>query len=75
MITIQDLKKMTKPMITPNEAAQIIGCDPHFIRLQARVDPGKLGFPVVVLNTRTKIPRLPFIRFVEEGITNHEPTA
>ncbi len=64
-MTLQDLKNLRKDIITPAEAAQVIGCDPHYIRVQARSDPKMLGFPVVVIGSRTKIPRLPFIQFME----------
>lgn len=64
-MTLEDLKHSTKNIITPAEAAQIIGCNPQYIRLQARNRPELLGFPVVVIGCHTKIPRLPFIKFVE----------
>lgn len=67
-MTLQELKKLDRNIITPAMAAQIIGCDPHYIRLQARNRPELLGFPVIVLGTRTKIPRVPFIRFIEGNL-------
>ena len=73
MITLEDLKAMTKTMLTPAEAAQIIGCDPQLIRIAARQQPELLGFPVIAVGTRTKIPRLPFLQFVEgKANTNEE---
>lgn len=72
-MTLQDLKAMSKTMLTPAEAAQVIGCDPQLIRIAARQQPELLGFPVVVIGTRTRIPRTAFIRFIEgEGKTNEE---
>lgn len=62
---LAELKKMDKPMITPAQAAPVLGCDPLFIRVAARDCPEKLGFPVFRCGNRTKIPRIPFIRFVE----------
>ncbi|MBQ8617687.1 MAG: hypothetical protein IJ418_09245 [Clostridia bacterium] len=59
------IKAMDKPMITPAEAAQVLGCNPHDIRVKAKLQPDLLGFPVTVVGTRTKIPRIPFIRHVE----------
>ena len=59
------IKAIEKPTITPVLAAQVIGCDPHFIRVAARQKPEMLGFPVIVVGTRTKIPRIPFIRYIE----------
>lgn len=56
---------MKKPLLTPVEAAGVLGCDPHAIRLTARSNPGSLGFPVIVYGRQTRIPRLPFIKFLE----------
>lgn len=64
-MTIEDIKEMDSAIITPAVAASVIGCDPQLIRLQARERPELLGFPVVVVGTRTKIPRLPFIKYME----------
>ncbi|MDE7390637.1 MAG: hypothetical protein K2M82_06835, partial [Lachnospiraceae bacterium] len=61
-MTLNELKKLDRNVITPAEAASVMGCDPHYIRLQARTHPELLGFPVAVLRNRTKIPRLPFIK-------------
>ena len=66
-MTLEDVRKIEKDFITPAIAAQVLGCDPNYIRLAAHQAPEKLGFPVVVLNSRTKIPRLAFIRFMEGG--------
>lgn len=62
---LENIKSLDRTMITPALAAEVIGCDPHFIRLAARQKPELLGFPVIVVGTRTKIPRIPFIRYVE----------
>lgn len=64
-MTLQEIKALDRDVITPVQAAGVLGCDPHFIRLAARQCPECLGFPVVVIRSRTKIPRIPFIRFVE----------
>lgn len=65
---LEKIKSMDKLFLTPAEAAPVIGCDPHYIRVAARTKPEMLGFPVLVYGTRTKIPRLPFIRFIEGGV-------
>ena len=64
-MTLQEIKALDRDVITPVQAAGVLGCDPHFIRLAARQCPECLGFPVCVIGSRTKIPRVPFIRFVE----------
>jgi hypothetical protein len=62
---LEAIKAMDDVTITPAQAAPAIGCDPHWIRIMAREHPEKLGFPVIILRSRTKIPRLPFIRYIE----------
>lgn len=66
-MTLDDLKGLDREMITPAVAAGIIGCDPHSIRVAAHTEPESLGFPVIVMGTRTRIPRRAFIRFLENG--------
>ena len=46
-------------------AANILGCDPHYIRLTAREAPEELGYNVTRIGRNTKIPRIGFIRFWE----------
>ncbi len=60
------LAALDKVYLTPDETAPLLGCAPHLIRLMARdaVHRQALGFPVVVIGTRTKIPRIPFLRYM-----------
>lgn len=64
-MTLEDLRAMERETITPSIAASVIGCDPNGIRLAAHREPESLGFPVIVMGSRTKIPRLAFIEFME----------
>ena len=64
---LEKIRNSEKAYITPAQAAAVLECDPQYIRLQAREDPEKLGFPVVCIGNRTKILRLPFLRFVIGG--------
>lgn len=64
-MTLQDIKHMRKDTITPVEAATILGCDPHYIRVAAREAPERLPFNVFTCKSRVRIPRLAFIRFME----------
>lgn len=65
MKTLNDVKNMDRDFITPAVAAQVLGCDPNYIRVAARDCPKVLGFPISRIGNRTKIPRLAFIRFME----------
>lgn len=69
-MTLDELKAMDCETITPAVAAQVLGMNPHYIRVAARQRPDLLGFPVVVYNSRTKIPRRAFIKFLEGGEPN-----
>lgn len=66
-MTLDHIKAMECETITPAVAAAVIGCDPQAIRIAAHTEPESLGFPVVVMGTRTRIPRRAFIRFMESG--------
>lgn len=64
-LTINDIRAMSKPMILASEAAQVLGCNPQWLRIMARERPERLGFPVCCTSRhRVKIPREHFIRFV-----------
>lgn len=65
-MTLDEIRNSTKEVLTPAEVAPVLGCDPQDIRVQARTAPEKLGFPVIIIKSRTKIPRIPFLRFMGE---------
>ena len=52
------------PTITPELAAAVLGCDPQKIRVQALYKPELLGFPVIRMGSRTRIPRVPFLAYI-----------
>lgn len=62
--TLDDIRDLDRDVITPAQAAPVLGTDPQHIRMAARKEPGLLGFPVIVIGSRVKIPRLPFIAFI-----------
>ena len=63
-MSIAELETMTKETISCSTAAEVIGCNPQLLRIQARECPQALGFPVVVVRKRVKIPRLAFIAYM-----------
>lgn len=69
-MTLHDLENMTKEMLTPSDVAGVLGCNAYTLTLQAKADPAKLGFPVIVMGTRVRIPRRPFINFVTRGVAD-----
>jgi len=68
-VTIKELRSSDKTFLTPADVAPALGSDPQTIRLQARADAGKLGFPVTVIGNRIKIPRKPFLEYIGEVAT------
>ena len=63
-MSIAEPETMTQETISCSTAAEVIGCNPQLLRIQARECPQALGFPVVVVRKRVKIPRLAFIAFM-----------
>lgn len=66
-MTLTEIKALDRDVITPAQAAGALNCNPHWIRLMARQQPELLGFPVTVIRSRVKIPRVAFIRYMEGG--------
>ena len=69
-MTIQEIQKSDRPFLLPVDVAEVLGCDPQCIRILARTDRNSLGFPVCVVGHRTKIPRIPFLRFMGMEVSN-----
>ena len=63
MRTLQEIENCEKEMLTPKDVAKFLSCDAYSISLQAKENPKALGFPVIVIGTRTKIPRDGFVNF------------
>lgn len=66
-MTLKDIEARTDNFLSAEDVAAIMEAAPQTIRNQAQDDPRKLGFPVVVIGTRVRIPRLPFVRFMKYG--------
>lgn len=64
-MTLSEIKALNVDVITPAQAAGPLNCDPQYIRVAARQRPELLGFPVTLIRSRVKIPRLAFIRYME----------
>lgn len=65
-MTLEQIRTSAKDMLSPADVAEVLGCDPYNITLQVKQDK-ELGmnsfpFPTIRIGTRTKIPRLAFLR-------------
>lgn len=67
-MTIDEIKSSDKPFLLAVDIAGILGCDAHAIRIAAHNSPEHLGFPVTVMGTRVRIPRLPFLAWLGESV-------
>lgn len=65
-MSLAEVAEMTGLYLTPATAAKVLGCDPQFIRVASQTPKGRelLGFPVIRLGTVTKVPRIPFLRYL-----------
>ena len=64
-MTIDDIRISTAVYLTAADVSPILHCDPQQLRTQAHRNPHALGFPVTVINRRVRIPRAPFLRYLE----------
>lgn len=60
------LHRPAEATMTPAEAAAYLKCGAYNLTLAARdpVTRAKLGFPVMVMGNRVRIPRIPFMQFL-----------
>lgn len=64
-MSVEEMKGLSKDYLTPKDVAGCLGCTAYAINQQAAANAGKLGFPVIMVGKRVKIPRKAFIRFME----------
>lgn len=64
-MSLDDLKRIDREYLTPAQVAGVLGCDAQDVRVAARECPERLGFPVCVIGSRTKVPRRAFIAWME----------
>lgn len=64
-MTLEELKNTEAATVNIADIAEILGCTPQTIRVAARQRPDLLGFPIIIMGSRVRIPRIPFIQFIE----------
>lgn len=64
-MTLQEIRSSDKVMLIPADICGVLGCAQYSINVQAQEDPRKLGFPVSVIGTRVRIPRVAFLKWIE----------
>lgn len=66
-MTINDIKQSDKDILTCADVSEVLKCDPYTLHVQAQQRPEMLGFPVICVGNRVKIPRKSFLQFMGEG--------
>lgn len=65
MKPIEYLESLDKTFLTAADVAPYLECDPIYVREKAHTSPETLGFPVLVMRRRVKIPKQPFIDYIK----------
>lgn len=63
-LSLRDLEQLPGEMLTPEQVAPVLEMTAHTIRVQAGQNPDVFGFPVMVVGTRVKIPKRPFLLYM-----------
>ena len=63
-MTLEELERKPTNILTCAEVAPLLSCNPWTLHEQAIENPYALGFPVVIVKRRVKIPKQAFIRFM-----------
>ncbi|WP_418427944.1 hypothetical protein [Anaerotruncus massiliensis (ex Liu et al. 2021)] len=66
-MTLDQIEALDKDMLVPADIYEYLDTDPNTLRWQARNEPEKLGFPVIVTKSRIKIPKDGFVFFCRYG--------
>ena len=64
---LKEIEMSDEVFILAEDVGKAIGIAPQRLREQAKDEPSKLGFNVIVVGTSIKIPRIPFLKFVKGG--------
>ncbi len=71
--TIEDIENMSGMMITPKQAADVMGCSAKSLKQQLIKNPDFFGFRAVIIHyenssyIKVQIPKIPFINFLTFG--------
>ena len=66
-MTLEEIKESKKLILTCSDVAEVLKCNAYQLHMQAQQRPEMLGFPVIRMGNRVKIPRIPFLKFIEGG--------
>ena len=64
MTRLEELEALETDVLTCAQVGLVLKANPATIHYQAMECPEKLGFPVIVMGSRVRIPKGPFILFL-----------
>lgn len=69
--TLADMVGMEGAYLVPEQVADVLGCSGYAINVAAKKPETRerLGFPVIMIGSRCKIPRIPFLHFMGVEVT------
>ena len=72
MTRLEELEALETDVLTCAQVGMVLKANPATIHYQAMECPERLGFPVIVMGSRVRIPKGPFILFLKgaEEINN-----
>ncbi len=69
-MTWEEIKTSDKLMLTAQDVASVLSCDPQTLRLAVRNQKELVGFNCSMIGQTLRIPRMAFINWMEGGKTN-----
>ena len=63
-MTLEDIQTSQKIYLSVSDVASLLHCDGQAMRVQAHTNPQALGYPVIIIGRRIRIPRIPFLRYL-----------
>ena len=64
-MTLNDMAQSDKATLSCREVCEVLGCAEYSLHTQAMTHPERLGFPVVCIGRRVRIPRLTFLAYIQ----------
>lgn len=61
-MTLAELEKLPKEVLTPADIAPILGCAPYSINVATKDGNNPFPFPIIRMGSRVRIPKMPFIK-------------
>ncbi|MBR4249928.1 MAG: hypothetical protein IKQ24_07240 [Verrucomicrobia bacterium] len=65
-MTLCEIKQTRKDFLSPLDVSKVLRVMPYSLNVQAKTDISRIPFPCFMINSRLKIPRVPFIEWAEK---------